>query len=307
MKNILMYYYNMNVSNIRQKGEVYFFENEKNSYIFTMVDRNIEEINQIFSLSKILMENKIYCHEIIINNNDDILTTVNNKKYILMKNSICSNDIISINEIINFSIRTRNIWNYDNLNRFDWKKLWIDKLQNLEYQISQFHQNSNLLVSCFNYYGGLVENNIQFLNEIYDDNNISLMSVAHKRLEYTMTLNEFYNPLNYIIDYSSRDIAEYLKSKLINKIDVIDEYLYCIKSSYYTQYEKKMMVARILYPSYQLDIFEKCFFENNKKYRERITDLLVNNEIYEKSIKKIYVISTTYISNIPYVEWLTLD
>ena len=219
-----------------------------------------------------------------------------------MQNLINSNERVSLNEIINFSIKTRNKWMLPKISRTNWSNLWAYKIQNLEYQISQLGRNNQMFTHCFGYYAGIVENNIQMFNEIYDMD-YPYSSICHKRLTYNTTLNEFYNPLNFIIDCSTRDVSEYLKSKLIKKIDILSEIDYLLKISLYNEYEKKLFMIRILFPSYQLDVYENCFFENNS-FSHKLEMIIYNNNEYEKNIKKIYVLFNTYIKNIPYVKWL---
>lgn len=303
MKSVLMYYYNLKVEKIRHCDNLYFIETEDASYILQVCDRSRNEILEIYDLSRILLNNNIYCHEIILNNYHDVITNLDGKKYILLKNKICSDDVISINEIINFSNKTRKMWNYPTLNRTNWSELWNIKLQNLEYQISQFGDKFKNIYHCFGYYAGIVENDIQMINNMYTED-LKMFSVSHKRMTYNTTLNEFYNPLNYIIDYSIRDVAEYIKSKMINNLESIYEYTYCIKSLFYDESEKKLLFARILYPSYQLDAYEKYFFKINNDYELKMQIILDNNENCEKNIKKMYDLIKSYIDDIPYIQWL---
>lgn len=303
MKNILLYYYKLDVKTIRYHNNSYFIYANDDVYILQICNRSREEILEIYELSRLLRDNDIYCHEIILNNNSDIITIVDNKNYILLKSKICSNEIVSLNEIISFSIRTKNIWNYNNLNRFNWKELWNKKLENLEYQISQFGDKYQNIFHCFSYYAGIVENDIQLISNINTEN-LELFSVSHKRMTFTTTLIEFYNPLNYVIDYSIRDVAEYIKSKMIYNLESIYEYVYCISSMLYDKNEKKLLFARILYPSYQLDEYEKYFFKNSNDNKTKMQLMLGNNENYEKSIKKMYEITKSYIDDIPHIEWL---
>lgn len=303
VKNVLMYYYNLEAKKIKKIKMYYFVVDDKNnSYIFQLCDRTKEELIELYDLTQILINSKIYCHELILNNNTEFITFVDNKAYILMKNKICSNDNISLNDVIDFSIKTSNFWNYNSLNRTNWVKLWYEKLQNLEYQISQFQDKYNSIYYGFNYFVGIVENSVQLMNYMHIDN-LRKFSVSHKRLTYKTTLNEFYNPLNYVIDYSIRDAAEYIKSRLIDNLDSIYQYEFCIKSLIYNKNEKKLLFARIFYPSYQLDEYEKYFFETTNDKKE-LQLMLNSNDNYEKNIKKMYKLIKLYIEDMPYIEWI---
>lgn len=303
MKNELKYYYNFDINNYSQKGNYYIFSLNSEIYVFTSTDRELEELSEIYEIAQVLNAKGVTCHKIILNNNNEIFTVINNKKYILMKVRNEMNDTVSLNEILKFSIVTRHNWKLPHVDRSDWLELWVNKLQNLEYQVSQFFKNEYLMVDSFSYYAGIVVNDIQLLRE-FDDYKTPPLSIAHKRLTYDTTLLEFYNPLNFVVDYSIRDISEYLKSKICSGTDVEYEYEFCLKLPHYSQNEKKLFFVRCLYPSYQLDDFEKYFFQNNKKYKKKLANNLMINSNYEKNIKKIYRITLDTIREIPYINWL---
>ena len=54
----------------------------------------------------------------------------------------------------------------------------------------------------------------------YFNNNVTFNSkkyICHKRVSVNMSLYDFLNPLNFVVDYKERDIGEYLKSYVTSK------------------------------------------------------------------------------------------
>lgn len=297
MKNVLNYYYNINVENISHSERIYKFYIKEKSYIFINTDRSKEELTEIYNICCELYQLNIPIHEIILNKNNDIITLYDNKKYILLKKQKNSNELIVLSDIINFSNATKRDWKYKYINRTSWDILWGKKVDYFEYLISQMGQKNKILGQMFGYYEGIIENNIQ-LFALYNSKN-EKYSICHKRIEIGMTTEEFYNPLNFIIDYSIRDVAEYLKSKMIINIDIYDEIKYCLIFNDYTNYEKKLLFIRIFFPSKQLDILEKNFLQ--QKDEKLIYYLLNSNFFYQDSIKKI---CTLFNAHIPKIDWL---
>lgn len=297
MKNAIKYYYNIDVENIKQSKDEYKFYKNEMAYSLILTDRTEEEINQLYELVGNLHKLGIPCHQIIYNKSRNLLTNINNKNYVLMRKYITINDPITINDIISFNSKTTFDWNYPILNRTNWKELWMKKLDYFEYQLSQIGRKYPKLTSTFSYYEGITENAIQLIN-IYNIKKDSLICVSHKRISFDTTLTDFYNPLNFIIDYKVRDIAEYLKQKN-NIVEVdIDIIRYLLDTYILNDDDKILFIIRIFFPSFYFDVYENILLSiNDEKH-----SLASWSSSYEKLIKKIYVLVNTYIK-LPNVEW----
>ena len=299
MKNDLKYYYNLDVEHITNINNEYHFLYKSYSYVFCEINRTDKEITELYSLSNYLNNVKrIHCHIIIPNKDDNLITTIGYKKYILMKKNITSKELITLRDIIKFSDATLNEWDYKSLLRVEWGDLWKKKIDYFAYQISQYGKKYKEAISSFCYFEGVAENAIQAFEQYTYD--VKILSVSHKRLEVITTLDDFYNPLNFIIDYRVRDVCEYLKSKIRLGIDVYDEIEFFLSGSL-RQFEKYLLFVRMLFPSLQLDIYEDVFF--GKIDVEEINKLLLNNLNYEKYIKKMYNLMKLYI-DVPKIDWL---
>ena len=123
----------------------------------------------------------------------------------------------------------------------------------------------------------------------------------HNRINDKTTANDYYNPLNFIIDSRIRDIGEYLTPKLYENQDIIgiiDNYINLVKL---TNNEIILLFIRLMYPSNYFDLCESII---EKEQQESVLNsLLDNNNIFEKQIKEIYLYIKKIIT-IPEIEWL---
>lgn len=298
MKNLIKYYYDLEIDSITYSYGEYRFKYHSFEYCLVNVERDIDEINEIYILSNELHRINIPCHEIIKNNLNLLITTVEEKKYILLKKYVVSNQPITIDDIILFNFNTTYNWNYNSLKRTFWNELWIKKIDYYEYQMGQIGKKYPLLYHSLYYFIGITENGMQLINMLHP---IGKLSVCHKRICKNMSLTEFYNPLNFVIDYRIRDISEYCKQNILN----LSEYMYIKLFNYISIYFDKndiiLFFIRNLLPTFYFDLYEKIVIENLNE--DSVLNIMDNIDEYEKFLKKIYVFTKTYIS-IPKIEWL---
>ena len=305
MKNCLEYYYNIKVDNIHHVDDKYMFEENGYEYVFSSNYSSPSVINMLYEFSNQLLQRGIYCNQIILNKNQEAITLLDGKQYILICSYKGLNKNITIDDVFLFSQINME---YNSLNHSDWKKLWITKLDYLEYQISQFGINHPVLRNSFNYFSAFVETAIQLLNEInLKDEKLFL---SHRRVKYSTTLYDLYSPLNFIVDYKIRDLCEYIKSQLFQKKTLSEVIELESMTHYYLQNfnlsvnEIQLFFVRLLYPSEYFDMFEDIITTNisdsDNKQLNHIIELADN---YEKFVKDIYnyYFDKNYL---PFVEWL---
>lgn len=289
MKNALSYYYGLDVSNIHQRDKNFYFEYNNYQYILTKYENN--DIKDIYELSTYLNKIGILCHQFILNKSEQLLTQINENNYVLMKmyverTNININDLIELNNI-----------SYKK-NDFNWYNLWIEKIDYLEYQMSQMGKKYPLIRQSFSYYIGLSENAISLIRNIKDN---LYFSLAHKRISCKDTKQELYNPLNFVVDLRIRDACEYFKSCFFNNLDINDltiNYLYINNFNYE---ECICFISRMLFPTYYFDAYEKII--NNEIDEIKINNIIKLVNDYEKYLKNIYFYLRTN-KNIPNIEWL---
>lgn len=303
MKETINYYYNLNPNRINKIFDYYYFYINNELYYFVIYDRKIDDINAIYDFNRKMISSNILVNEIINNKDSSVVTYVNKIPYILMKIYVNINKNITLAEISYLS--NSKILYSNNLMRSNWALLWIRKIDYLEYHHEHNYQKYPLLSSSFDYFIGLSENAISYLNNTIknmspDDSDIGVIS--HDIINIDDTIYSLYNPLNIIIDHKARDLAEYIKNSFFNDnfaiFEELDEYF---KYNYFSFYGINLLVARILYPSFYFDRYDEIV--NEKIQESSILKITSRIDEYEKYLQDIFNYLKKYY-NIKDVEWI---
>ncbi len=299
MKNVLRYYYNLHLEDIHQNDGIYRFEWNGIHYAFLLYNRDLEELEDLYNLSVNLIQSGIYSHQFVFNKDNQLITYVNQKPYILFQLYHYEKQMITIEEIKQFSFLSTQIIQPEKLKRNNWADLWSSKIDYFEYQVNQFGKKNSLIRESFSYFSGLVENGISLFQTIELDD-IEL-SVCHRRIKMNDTLFEFYNPLNFIIDYKVRDACEYFKEKFKSNGDSLNEIIDYLTDKHLTGYELLLFYIRLFYPSFYFDQYEHIINNQKDDYVLKDTISLVNQ--YENLLKQLYRFLSQYII-MPDIEWI---
>lgn len=274
MKKIIEYYYNLNITLIIYKNNKYYFEAENAKYIFKQINRelNISIIDKLHTYD--------FFMSIVPNNKNNLLTVVNDKKYVLLKiNNNLNDDKISIYDIKKLPILK---YGYSDIN---WIKLWENKVDNFEKWIFEREEQYLKIMPLFNYCIGLAETAILHLKQLDKTLYVNMnYAIVHERLNINTTLYEYYDPTTVIIDYISRDIAEYFKTEILCQkfnIEKFSEYLIDMKLD---KAEINLLFARMLFPSFFFDEMENSMV--NGQYEE-VLKLESKIEIYQEQMRSI--------------------
>ena len=303
MEQFVKYFYNIYIDKILYKENLYyFFYNDKLYYLIKNY-RSKEELIEINEIVKIMINNGYPVNEIVLNTKNEFISSYNDNNYILIRiNTDLSKDI-SLKEIIN---NNKLVLNNKNklLYRNNWADLWSDKIDYFEYQINELGHDKPIILNSFSYYIGLAENAISIVNNttLNYSREIQNIRLSHKRIKYPNMEIDYYNPLNFIFDIKVRDIAEYLKSMFFytDGNSTINEFSKSINYLNMSDYEANMFFARLLYPSYYFDIYEKAIENNND---EELLDIISKVNEYELFLKNVYyLLSKKY--KIEKIEWL---
>ena len=294
MINLLKYNYNIDIEKYQTvKNGISFYINYEKFYLyeFNRVPRDIELI-----YNEINGKNTRY-HQIIKNRFGELLTDDNNKKYILIKVNGPENNEVDIYDILNSTGSTYRENN--DLNRMEWGKLWSEKVDYLEYQVSELGLGHPIIIKSFSYYVGLAENAIEYFNYLKTDD-VQLV-LSHKRLTYPCSTLEFNNPLSLVIDYRVRDISEYIKSKFFCGDNVVTDIKKIISKNIFSEIEYNLLFDRLLFPSYYFDelsaILEGTQNDDDLiKYTSKIHK-------YEIFLKKVYELFSKQ-TNLLKVDWI---
>ena len=216
MNNYINFYYELYPDNIVKSKDNYTFVINNEKYYFTIYNRDIAEIDTIFKLNREMIERNSLVHEIILNKKNEPLTLVDGVYYILLRVYVNDTKIISIDDILFMLNSNDSIMDNNIIGRTDWVKLWSLKIDYFEYQIGHLIKKYPYIYNTVDYYIGLGENAIEYIKELSEEKMNTNLSVTHRRIGANSTLFDLYNPLNLVIDYKVRDIAEYIKDVFFN-------------------------------------------------------------------------------------------
>ncbi len=295
MKDLLNYYYFLLPDRIEKCNNNYYFSFKNYFFAFYKYKGNLEDINSILSLNNYMIFNNKKINKIILNKEGSILTKKDNNYYCLILLEINSKEKINLRNIIEFN---RGV-SINILNRTNWYFLWIKKIDNIEYMRNHLKNKYKLIYNSLPYYIGLTENAISYLKYLKLDNNH--IGICHKRVNASDTLREFYNPLNLVIDYKVRDLAEYYKSLFFSKKMDIKDILDLLKKVKMNNVDYIYFYIRMLYPSYYFDLFDLIL--NDKISEEKITSITMLQSDYEYLLYEIYLILKSQV-NLIGIEWI---
>ena len=288
MKNTINYYYNLNPNKINHIFDYYYFYIDNELYHLSVFTRNIQDAEAIYRFNQELLKQNVLVNEIINNRMGTILTFINQIPYILSKINININKPISLPEISYLS--GIKISYPKELMRDNWINLWINKIDYLEYYHEQNYQKFPILSSSFNYFVGISENAISYLNQTIKKLNpekIDIGVLSHDVIRHDDTVYALYDPKNIIIDHATRDIAEYIKISFFKDnyriFDELDEYF---KYHYISFFGVQILIARVLWPSFYFELYDEILHEKvNEAEVLKITSRLVE---YEKYLRDIF-------------------
>ncbi len=293
MRNILNFYYNMQVDNIEDISGTYFFTADQRNYYFTPYYNNTK-IEDIYLLNNYLI-NHFEIDKIILNRDNSPITHYNNIPYILIeKRQTSLPSLAVISNLANIQVPVIKA-----LERNNWEILWGNIIDYYEAQVGENEKKYPLIRESFDYYVGLAENAISYIVNTKKEEkkeNTDIMVLSHSSLNMSL-----FNPLNIIFDHKSRDLAEYIKLSFFSGRDIINnlsEYFYYNR---YSLYGIRILFARLIYPSYYFKMYDEIV--SGKKEEKELINIIDKNEEYEEYLYKIYLYLKKYY-NIPPLEWL---
>lgn len=297
MNNFIKFFYNMKVTNTNFINNYYEFNHNNNYYRLYILNEeyNIYNYNNIYTINKELINNTLMS-EIILNKDKNIITTYHNINYILLKINCNINKNITLEEI-DYLSKVKIV----NNNKSNWGLLWSKKIDYLEELISENGKKYPQVVNSFNYFIGLSENAISYYNNIDIDNNM-IYYISHKVLRPTDKVDSLYNPLNIIYDYKVRDVAEYIKNSFWtdnhNIYNELNNYLY---KNNLSLNEVKLLISRVLFPSFYFDLYEDIF--NYNKDEKILNNIISRIDEYEEYLNSIIIYFKRFYP-IDEIEWL---
>lgn len=245
--------------------------------------------------------------------NNEIVYFVKNKyQKIISKGddntSIClltykKDSLVSLNDILIMQNRYSNF----NSTPVDLKiiiKLWDERT---DYIINQClislnleNDNDKELYDHSLYAYGMAMNAIEYIVDLSIDypNNYYPTTLNHRRIK-SITKFELFNPFNFILDHSSRDLAELYKNNLID----LNTLLNITNSYHYNLNEYEYLLARVMFPTFIFDLLEDLATTTITNKKEQIFKAIDKQNNQLKKIKSLMkTLSSNY--NIRPIKWL---
>ncbi len=289
MKNVINFYYHMNIENIHFVNGLYYFTYQNVSYEFVTFTKNSQILFPIYQLNQVLIQQNSYYDKIVLTKDQLPYIFVDQKCFCLLQKSPLVNDVMSFYDLSFQPISI--LENMKSLIRFPWDVFWIQKLDYLEDVLNHLEKTSQPVLSIFLYYMGMTENAIQYIHSTIQNipkTHQDRLVVCHHRIDSKGSVQELYMPLSLVLDYPARDVAEYLKSLFYyNEYDIaeVEEY---ILGLHFTKFGYSLLFARMLYPSFFFDVCDRVFQGEGEE--KEILALGERREEYRIYLKEIYYI-----------------
>ena len=290
MKDMINYYYNLNVLSVENWDAIYSFSYHNDKFYFVPCKRTEKELIDLIEVSKELKSKGLECHDMILNRFGKLITNIYNTSYILLKTIGDIDKEYDISDMIKINNQLILTPNKSNLYRNSWSKLWSDKIDYFEYQIHELGKDKEIILDSLSYYIGLGENAISYVNNVnskYRQTNMDRISLSHRRIKYPNYKLNYLNPLSFIFDLEIRDIAEYIKSAFFAGADALSYLKESLSISRFSIYSLECLYARLLYPSYYFDIYENVM--NDLENEEKLIPIIEKADEYEEFLRDAYI------------------
>ena len=294
MIGFIEYYYNFSNIESSKDAEGYHFYYNNESYTFTELTRGENEIIEIIDLT---YDNPIV-NKIIKNRYSKYITRIYNANYILVKN----NGVFAINTLDYFKIIKKGEIQSLLLDKSNWVELWSKKIDIIEYQTSQVCKKYKTMKNICNYYIGMAETGLVYVRRTLDEmkHDYNKKVISHIRI----TDDNICDPQSIIIDYESRDIAEYLKYVYFNKNnDCMKLAKLILQNVYLDEFSLRLIYGRLFFPTFYFDIYDKINDYTAEELDKKIEKITRKTEGYENYINYVYSLIISQ-KKIPKISWI---
>lgn len=272
MENILNYYYQLNIIDIKKKDYYYLLTtDEYEQYIFN----EIIDSNELKENLDYLNNTNVLYDLLILTKEGNITINYNDKEYALFK--VRNNENLNI---LSFS-------NLITTGKLKWGTLWSNRVDYYLEQIAEVVEQKEIKYAM-DYYISLAEIAISYFNtlsEIYNENTLTF-TLSHHIVTSPVDKYMFYNPSNMCFDLSVRDIAEYIKESFFNDVLTNYEILSLIDKINLNETLANYLLVRLIYPSYIFKLYD--IFIETKELNKKFYEYMKKSREYETLLSTIY-------------------
>ena len=272
MENILNYYYQLNIIDIKKKDYYYLLTtDEYEQYIFN----EIIDSNELKENLDYLNNTNVLYDLLILTKEENITINYNDKEYALFK--VRNNENLNILSFSNLITTGKLKWGTLLSNRVDYYLEQIAEVveqKEIKYAMDYYISLAEIAISYFN-----------TLSEIYNENTLTF-TLSHHIVTSPIDKYMFYNPSNMCFDLSVRDIAEYIKESFFNDILTNYEILSLIDKINLNESLANYLLVRLIYPSYIFKLYD--IFIETKELNKKFYEYMKKSREYETLLSTIY-------------------
>jgi len=266
MIELLRYYYNIYINDFREVDNVFYFTFNNKKYCLVNIEYNKFDI--IFNSQKYP-----FFHRFVINKFNDYISMNYNKYYIVLEILYDLNRLIELRDVINMISINKNYYVTNII--IDYSKLWRRKL---EYYNNLYRYKKNYY---FEYFMGLGRNAI-LISKSVNYNNVNY-GFNIKRIFKEDGIFKFWNPSFLVYGASVSILSEYIKCRFFYYNEEVD--LKLINDLEFNSDEKKLLISKLIFPTYYFDLINCNEADINKN---KIDDIISKVENYIKYVNKFF-------------------
>lgn len=270
MRDFIKFNYNLDFEKIDIFEDGFYFECNNKTYLICEIFRDEEEFNNLVNL---LIAKNVKYHLLVLNKDGNYISEFDGKKIVVLE---CVTDkyIITEYENTNVIVTSQN----------NWGMLWEERIFNYETKKKELLIPKDVKY-FLDYYLGLTEAAIVNYNNVKVSGEEGRYMLQHNKLSFPITSFSFYNPVNYLLDYCVRDLAEYVKSKFFYDSISADDVLIIINKNGFTPFEINMFLVRLIYPSYFFSIVDDKDFESSHD----LFNIIKKSSQFENFLKELII------------------
>lgn len=270
MRDFIKFNYNLDFEKIDIFEDGFYFECNNKTYLICEIFRDEEEFNNLVNL---LIAKNVKYHLLVLNKDGNYISEFDGKKIVVLE---CVTDkyIITEYENTNVIVTSQN----------NWGMFWEERIFNYETKKKELLIPKDVKY-FLDYYLGLTEAAIVNYNNVKDSGEEARFMLQHNKISFPITSFSFYNPVNYLLDYCVRDLAEYVKSKFFYDSITVDDVITIINKNSFTLAELNMFLVRLIYPSYFFNIVDDKEFESSSD----LFNIIKKSSQFENFLKELII------------------
>ena len=270
MRDFIKFNYNLDFEKIDIFEDGFYFECNNKKYLICEIFRDEEEFKNLVNL---LIAKNVKYHLLVLNKDGNYISEFNGKKIVVLE-SVTDKYIITDYENTNVIVMAQNSWGM----------LWEERIFNYETKKKELLIPKDVKY-FLDYYLGLTEAAIVNYNKVKDSGEEARFMLQHNKISFPITSFSFYNPVNYLLDYCVRDLAEYVKSKFFYDSITVDDVITIINKNSFTLAELNMFLVRLIYPSYFFNIVDDKEFESSSD----LFNIIKKSSQFENFLKELII------------------